>query len=67
MFATLFIRHPCKISCGKNGLIADVKQEFPQICIDKNDQNYLRLLWFDNVNDPVLKIKIFRFTRFMYS
>ena len=34
---------------GKIGLIGDIKQAFLKICIGKNDQNYLRLLWFDNV------------------
>ena len=47
---------------GKIGLTGDIKQAFRQICTDKNDQNYSRLLWFDNVNDTAPKIKILCFT-----
>ena len=46
---------------GKPGLIGEIRQEFFQICIRKNDKNYLRLLWFDNVNDQTPKIKIICF------
>ena len=52
---------------GKIGLIGDIKQTFLQIYIDKNDQNYLRLLWLDNVNDPAPKIKILRFTHLVFG
>ena len=51
---------------GKIGLIGDIKQAFPQICIHKNDKNYLRLLCFDNVNDLAPKIKILCFTRLVF-
>ena len=47
---------------GKIGSIGDIKQAFLQICTDKNDRNYSRLLWFDNVNDTAPKIKILCFT-----
>ena len=55
-----------KFCVGKIGLIGDIKQAFFQICIHKNDKNYLRLLCFDNANDLAPKIKILCFTRLVF-
>ena len=34
----------------KIGLISDIRQAFLQVGIDKQHRDYLRFLWFDDVN-----------------
>ena len=34
---------------GKIGIVADVQQAFLQIEIDEKHQDFLRLIWFDNI------------------
>ena len=37
---------------GKIGIVADVKQAFNQIEIVKEHRDFLRFLWFKDINDP---------------
>ena len=43
---------------GKIAMVSDIKQAFLQICMDENDRNYLRVMWFDNAlsTNPTMKL-----------
>ena len=51
---------------NKIAIVADIKQAFLNIGIHKDDQDYLRFLWFDN-ECPDSKIVTFRFLRVVFG
>ncbi|XP_047133085.1 uncharacterized protein LOC101238207 [Hydra vulgaris] len=38
-----------RFRANKYAFIADIEKSFLQIALDKNDRNYLRLIWFDDI------------------
>ena len=48
-------------------LTADMERAFLQIGIDKQDQDALRFLWYDDVTKPQLEILTLKFTRVMFG
>ena len=49
----------------KIAVASDIEKAFPNIA--KNDRNFLRVLWFDNVNDSNLKVIPYSYTRLLFS
>ena len=52
---------------GKIAMVSDIKQAFLQICMDQNDRNYLRMIWFDNALSTNPTMKLLRFTRLVFG
>ena len=52
---------------GKFGLVAAVKQAFLQIAITKDHRDFLRFLWFKNINDVPLTPTTLRFTSVVFE
>ena len=48
-------------------LVADIEKAFLQIEIDKDDRDYLRLFWFEDLNDDNKRVKEYRFTRVIFG
>ena len=48
--------------CYKIPLVADVQQAFHQICVNREDVDYLRFLWVDDIlsDDPKLILRFLR-------
>ena len=51
---------------NKIAIVADIKQAFLNIGIHKEDQDYLRFLWFENEN-PDSKIIVYRHLRVLFG
>ena len=52
---------------GKIGVAADTRKAFLPIAINKNDRDYLRMIWFDNLFIENAEIKILRFARLVFG
>ena len=48
-------------------MTADIERAFLQICVDKQDQDVLRFLWFDDVAKPQPKVQILKFRRVVFG
>lgn len=48
-------------------LTADIERAFLQICIDEQDQDVLRFLWFDDVSKPQPEVQTLKFTRVVFG
>ncbi|CAB4026440.1 Hypothetical predicted protein, partial [Paramuricea clavata] len=49
------------------GIVADIEKAFHQIQISPEDRRMLRFLWFDNITEPVPKIRRFQFCRLVFG
>ena len=52
---------------GPIAITADIKQAFLQISVAKENQNFLRFLWFDDIFDIDPSIIVYRFTRIVFD
>ena len=52
---------------NKFGLISDIKQAFLNIEINQQHRDFLRFLWYDDVEKPDAKIIILRFLRVVFG
>ena len=48
-------------------LIGDIEKAFLNIEVDKEDRDFLRFLWFDDVYDPTSKVVVYRFCRVVFG
>ena len=68
-----YVRNPkifdilCRFRCNKIGLIADIKQAFLNVEIADEHRDFLRFLWYDNVNDDDARVIIYRFLRVVFG
>ncbi|CAB3999250.1 Hypothetical predicted protein [Paramuricea clavata] len=49
------------------GIVADIEKAFHQIQISPEDRRMLRFLWFDDITEPVPKIRRFQFCRLVFG
>ena len=56
-----------RLRLGKVEIAADIRKAFLQITMDKNDRDYLRMIWFDNLFIENAEIKILRFARLVFG
>ena len=49
------------------GIISDIKQAFLNICISEEHQDYLRFLWYDDVNSENPLVIVFKFLRVLFG
>ena len=56
-----------RLRLGKVEIAADFRKAFLQIAIDKNDRDYLRMIWFDNLFTKNPEIKTLRFARLVFG
>ena len=47
-------------------LNADIERAFLQICVDERDQDVLRFLWFDDVENTQPEVQTLKFTRVVF-
>ena len=52
---------------GTIAITADIKQAFLQILVNKEHQNYLRFLWYDDIFKEEPNIIVYRFTRVIFG
>ena len=52
---------------GTITITADIKQAFLQILVDKNDQEFFRFLWYDEVFSDDPNIIVYQFTRIIFD
>ena len=52
---------------GTITITADIKQAFLQILVDKNDQEFFRFLWYDEVFSDDPNIIVYQFTRVIFG
>ena len=48
-------------------LIGDIEKVFLNIEVDKENRDFLRFLWFDDVYDPTSKVVVYRFCRVVFG
>ena len=48
-------------------LIGDIEKAFLNIEVDKEDRDFLRFLWLDDVSDPSSEIVVYRFCRVVFG
>ena len=56
-----------RVCLGRIAITADIKQAFLQISVAKENQNFLRFLWFDDIFDIDPSIIVYRFTRVIFG
>ena len=52
---------------GKIGLVADIKQAFLQISINKEHRDLVRFLWYENIYKESPELVILQFCRFVFG
>ena len=52
---------------SKIALTADIERAFLQICVEEQDQDVLRFLWFDDVTKAQPEVQILKFTRVVFG
>ena len=52
---------------GKIGLVGDIKQAFLQVEIAEEHRDFVRFLWFKDINETPRKITSLRFTRVVFG
>jgi hypothetical protein len=55
-----------RFRCNKIGLLADIKQAFLNVEIDKEHRNYRRFLWYDSNSEQSQKV-VYRFLRVVFG
>ena len=55
-----------RFRCNKIGLLADIKQAFLNVEIDKEHRDYLRFLWYDSNSEQSQKV-VYRFLRVVFG
>lgn len=48
-------------------LTADIERAFLQICVDERDQDVLRFLWFDDVENTQPEVQTLKFTHVAFG
>ena len=56
-----------RFRCYKIPLVADVPQAFHQICVNREDVDYLRFLWVDDIHSDYPKLIFLRFFRVIFG
>nr|XP_047142821.1 uncharacterized protein LOC124817075 [Hydra vulgaris] len=51
----------------KIAVASDIEKAFLNIAVNKNDRDFLRFLWFDNVNNSNPKVISYRYTRVLFG
>ena len=55
------------MSIGKYGLVADIKQAFFQMCLNKDYRDFVRFLWFTYIHDINPEVVFLRFARVVFG
>ena len=56
-----------RFETGKIGLVGDIKQAFSQVKITEEHRDFVRFLWFKDINETPRKITSLRFTRVIFG
>lgn len=56
-----------RFQTSRIALTADIERAFLQICVDEQDQDVLRFLWFDDVTKPQPEVQTLKFTRVVFG